>query len=175
MENEECGFDNVFATKAKPVIPVMPIRKSRGGMSDISELTEESVLRVRGEFMSATFEPKITITLKTITLNPSCIRFLSDSQHLTISIDERHRRLFVEPMVDKDNDMNFAHFKIGKNVPRACAAKLCSKLFYIMGWDTEAKYRIEAAFHGFDCEILVFRLDNAVLVLPKASLVKGGT
>jgi len=117
MENEGSSLDTVFAAKTTSIIPVMPVRKSQGGISDYSEVTAESVLRVRGDFLSATFEPKITITLKTITFNPSCIRFLSDCQHIAISIDERHHRLFVEPAVE-GNGMQLAHFKIGKNVPR---------------------------------------------------------
>jgi len=48
---------------------VLPFEIS-SGMSDISELIAETVIRVRGVFMPGTFEPKVTITLKTIALNP---------------------------------------------------------------------------------------------------------
>ena len=170
MKNKRHPLDAVFAPKAEPV---REIRKSKGGIDDYSEVADS--LRIRGEFLSATFDPKITLTSKTITLNTSCVKFFSHCQNVVISIDERHRRLFVEPVVDgDDNSVQWANSQIVRNVPRACAIKLCPKLFYMMGWNPEAKYRVEPKFHELDYEIMVFPLDNAVPVLPKALPVESG-
>ena len=168
MENTENHFDAVFTPKAEPE---QTIRMSRGGISDPSEIKDS--LRVRGEFLSATFDPKITLTLKTITLNTSCVKFFSRWQNVIISIDERHRRLFVEPQTE-DAKMPCTEFQIVRNVPRACATTLCPKLFYRMGWNPETKYRIEPKFQWFDDEIMVFHLDKALPVLPKAVPVRNG-
>ena len=163
-------LDTIFTPKAESV---GTIRESRGGMSDYREVAES--LRVRGEFLSATFDPKITLTSKTITLNTSCVKFFSHCQNVAISIDERHRRLFVEPIVDgDDNGMQWANSQIVRNVSRACTIKLCQRLFYMMKWNPEAKYRIEPTFQWYDDEIIVFPLDKAVPVLPKTLLVESG-
>ena len=169
MKNKRHPLDAVFAPKAEPV---REIRKSKGGIDDYSEVADS--LRIRGEFLSATFDPKITLTSKTITLNTSCVKFFSHCQNVVISIDERHRRLFVEPVVDgDDNSVQWANSQIIRNVPHACAIKLCPKLFYMMRWNPESKYRVKPTFQWYDDEIMVFPLDNAVPVLPKALPVEG--
>ena len=57
-----------------------PTRKRRGGLRDISELTAESVERVCGEFYDPWFDPKVTITYKTMTFNTSCVKYFPTTQ-----------------------------------------------------------------------------------------------
>jgi hypothetical protein len=170
MKNKKSNLDAAFTTKKESVSPV---RKSQGGIRCYSEVTAETVSRVRGEFVSATFNPVVTIAFKSITFNPSCVRFFPDSQHVTVSIDERKRCLIVEPAVEHDdNSLKIANSRNGKNVPRTCTTKLCPKLFYIMQWNPEMKYRITATFQSWDDKNMIFRLDNAVRVLPKGLTVE---
>jgi hypothetical protein len=164
MENEPDYLDPIFSPK------VDTTRRSRGGIRDYSEVTARGVQRVRGVFCSGTFDPRITITFKTITFSPSCVRFFPDCQHVTISIDEETRRLFVEPTADHDdNGLKFAHLefvnrKNGKNVPRKCTTEFSQMLFNFMDWNPEAKYRIGATFQSLDNYIMLFKLDDAVQV-----------
>ena len=96
-----------------------PERKSQGGIQDYSEVIAESVERVRGEFLADARKPKMTIALKTVTFNMTCVNLFTDCQHITINFDKEKRRLFVEPTVAYDETgLKFANFKDSRPVFR---------------------------------------------------------
>ncbi|MDR0327066.1 MAG: hypothetical protein LBI05_02085 [Planctomycetaceae bacterium] len=170
MKSKRSNLDAVFHTRVEPV---RTIRKSRGGISDLSELTAPTVQKVRGEFLSATFNPVVTIACKAMTFNQSCINFFPGSPHVTVSLDVRQRLLVIAPAVDESGDsLQIAHCRNGKNAPRPCPTKLCPRLFYLMRWNPEAKYRIAATFQEYNDQNMTFRLDDAVQILPKAMPVE---
>jgi len=80
-----------------------PERKSQGDISDYSEVTAESVERVRGEFLSDWRKSKITIAVNTVRFNMACVNLFPGCQHITISVDKEKRRLFIEPTVEHDD------------------------------------------------------------------------
>lgn len=139
-------------------------RKSQGGISDYSEVIAESVERVRGEFLSDWRKPKITIGIKTVTFNMACVNLFPGCQHITINIDKKKRRLYIEPTVEYDEtSLKFANFKNGRNVPRISTAEyFCPYLFNHMEWDPAAKYRVLMIYREFDDKkVMIFNLNDA--------------
>lgn len=160
-----------------PVAAAEPVKKGRGGVRDYSETKAKTVQRVRGEFLSDTFKPKITIGWKTVTFNMACVNLFPNCQHVTISIDETNLRLIIEPTKDHDkNGLKFANFKNGRNVPRTCTTRyFCLKLFDFMEWNADAKYRILANFQEFDGKkIMVFNLDESQQVFTETTTGEDG-
>jgi len=142
-----------------------PTRKSKGGIRDISELTAESVERVCGEFYDPWFDPKVTITYKTMTFNTSCVKYFPTTQYFLLLWDVESLRLIAKPTTESEDErcLKVAYFRNGKNVPRKCTKMiLCQELFECMGWDQNVTYRVPADFRRFDKrDYLVFNLDEA--------------
>ena len=148
-----------------PARRTVPFRKSRGGLRDISELTDRTAQTVPGYFLSSTFDPKVTVTYQSITFNPSCVNFFEDCRYFSVRIDDLSLRMIVEPTTEGDkNGLKVAYFRNGKNVPRPCTAKpLCAFLFDLMKWNPEAKYRMKPDFRDYrERNFLVFNLDECV-------------
>jgi hypothetical protein len=120
-----------------------PIKKSRGGISSYDETKTNTVQQVRGEFLSDTFKPRITIAFDSVTFNMSCVNLFPEDQYVVIGVDEQNLRLYVEPcdLYNRDH-LKFANFKKGRNNPRKCMTRhFCGMLFLMMGWNRSAKYR----------------------------------
>ncbi len=157
-------------TPTTPAVVAEPVKTGRGGLKDYKESKAPSVQRVRGEFLSDTFKPKITFSYNTVTFNMACVNLFPGCQHVSFSIDVKNLRLIVEPEGDYDkNGLKFANFKDGRNVPRTCTTKyFCLMLFDFMKWNQNAKYRILTVFQQFDDKkIMVFNLDEAQQVFSE--------
>jgi len=170
MENSFDGaLDKILQPTKKPSIPHQ-IRKSRGGIECLSELEAEGVIKVCNHMLSATFNPRVTISHKSITFSPSCASYFSDCQYFSVKVDDASLRLVVEPTTENDpKGFKVAYLRNGKIVARKCTAKsLCAFLFETMGWHPDVKYRIEPDFRGFDDfankTYLIFNLDEGVKV-----------
>ena len=145
-------------------------KKSRGGYNDYSEIKKGNVQRVRGDFLSATFKPRITFALDSITFNMSCVNLFPKDQHIVINIDEENQRIIIEPCLSYDRDgLKFANYKNSKNNPRKCIARLfCSMIYEMMGWHRSAKYRSMAIFQELgNKNIIVFNLDECLQVFTE--------
>ncbi len=144
--------------------------RSRGGLRDYGEAKGKGVQRVRGEFLSPTFKPKLTLAINSVTFNMSCVNLFPNDQHVIIQVDEANLRLIVEPSVvyERDN-LKFANFKKGKNNPRKCGARyFCAMVFEMMGWNPKARYRCLAIFQQFgDKKVIVFNLDECQQVFTE--------
>jgi hypothetical protein len=160
---------------AKYEVPETPIiaitgQKSRGGLKDYDEARGKDVQRVRGEFLSQTFKPKITIAIDSLTFNTSCVNLFPDDQHVVVHIDENNLRLIIEPVNSHDRDsLKFANYKNGRNNPRKCIARYFGDmLFDLMKWNRKAKYRCLAIFQEFgEKRIMVFNLDECQQVFSE--------
>jgi hypothetical protein len=153
-------------------IPIIAItgHKSRGGLQDYNEARGKGVQRVRGEFLSQTFKPKITIAIDNLTFNTSCVNLFPDVQYVVVHIDETNLRLFIEPANSYDRDsLKFANFKNDRNNPRKCIARYFGDmLFDLMDWNRKAKYRCLAIFQEFEEKrIIVFNLDECQQVFSE--------
>jgi hypothetical protein len=141
----------------------MPVMRPKCGGGFSKACNIKGATTIHPSFFSATFNPRVTITHKSITFNPSCINFFPNCQYFFVCIDEASLRLVVAPTTENDeNGLKVAYFRNGKYFPRPCTAKhLCSALFELMKWNSEAKYLIEPDIRGFsDTEFLVFNLDE---------------
>ena len=129
--------------------------------------------RIRGELLSATFKPKVTFSIDSVTFNTSCVNVFPDTQYIAISIDEKNRRMIIEPCKENDRgSLKFANQKDGKNSYRKCpAGPLCRVVYRFMGWDKTAKYRILGTFLGFGYEqnAFFFNLDETIKILLEQS------
>jgi len=154
---------------AIPIAMTEPGKKSQGEISDYSEVIAESVERVRGEFLSDWRKAKITIAFMNITFNMACVNLFPGCQHITIGVDKKKRRLYVEPTVEYDDtSLKFANFKNGRNIPRISTAKFCPYLFDLMKWDPNAKYRILTIYREFgDKKVMIFNLDDGLEVFSE--------
>ena len=145
-------------------------KKSRGGLSSYDEIDRSCVQRVRGEFLAATFKPKITFAIDSVTFNMSCVNLFPANQHMVINFDESNQRLIVEPCKAYDRDsLKFANPKGEKNKPRKCMARIfCAMIYDFMGWSRTAKYRIMAIFQELgNKQIIVFNLDESLQVISE--------
>lgn len=146
-------------------LPTDTSNKSRGGLSDYSEINKKTVQRVRGDFLCPTYKPRITLALDSVTFNMSCVNLFPNDQHIVISVDEENQRIYVEPTMYYDRDgLKFAILKNKRNNPRKCMARpFCSMVYEMMGWHRLAKYRALAIFQEFgDKKIMVFNLDECI-------------
>lgn len=156
--------------KAVPVAAPEAVKKGRGGIRDYGETKAKTVQRVRGEFLSDTFKPKVTFGYNTVTFNMACVNLFPGCQHISISIDEKNLRLIIEPAPDYDkNGLKFANFKDNRNVPRTSTTRMfCRMLYEFMSWHPDAKYRVLTIFQEFDDKkIMVFNLDEAQQVFTE--------
>jgi hypothetical protein len=154
-------------------------KKSRGGLSDYSDLKKESVQRVRGDFLSPIFKPKITFAIDSVTFNMSCVNLFPEHQHIVINIDEANQRIIIEPSQDYDRDsLKFATFNLKKekNNPRKCMARIfCSMVYDMMGWNRAAKYRCMAVYQELgNKRVIVFNLDECLQVFTEVIESAGG-
>lgn len=145
---------------------------SRGGLSNYSDMKRESVQRVRGDFLSPTFKPRITFAIDSVTFNMACVNLFPDNQYIVINIDEENQRIIIEPCSDYDRDsLKFANYNLKKekNKPRKCIARLfCSMVYDLMGWNRAAKYRCMAIYQVLDDKsIIVFNLDECLQVFTE--------
>ena len=152
---------------------------SRGGLNDYSEIKKEHVQRVRGDFLSPVFRPRITFAIDSVTFNMSCVNLFPDHQHIVINMDEDNQRLIIEPCHSYDRDsLKFANFNLKKekNNPRKCMARIfCGMVYDMMEWNRTAKYRCMAVYQEFgDKSILVFNLDECLQVFTEVIEVDDG-
>ncbi len=169
--------DGRKVTPTTPTVVAEPVKMGRGGLKDYKESKSPSVQRVRGEFLSDTFKPKITFSFNTVTFNTACVNLFPGCQYVSFSIDLENLRLIVEPETDYDkNGLKFANFKDGRNVPRTCRTKyFCLMLYDLMKWNPNAKYRILTVFQQFDDKkIMVFNLDEAQQVFSELVATEDG-
>ena len=153
-------------------------KKSRGGINSYEEMKKDRVQRVRGDFLAATFKPKITFAIDSVTFNMSCVSLFPKNQHIVINIDEANQRIIIEPCKAYDRDsLKFANLKKEKNNPRKCMARIfCAMIYEMMGWNTTAKYRIMAIFQEWgDKQIIVFNLDECLQVFSEVVRSDDGT
>ena len=145
-------------------------KKSRGGLTDYSDIKKESVQRVRGDFLSPVFKPRVTFAIDSVTFNTSCVNLFPENQHVVLNVDEEHQRIIVEPSQIYDRDaLKFALCRNNKNKPRKCVARIfCAMVYDLMGWNRTAKYKCMAIYQEFsERNIIVFNLDECLQVFSE--------
>lgn len=138
------------------------------GLESIRQLDECQV--VRSEFMSPLLRAKMTINFDSISFSASCLRLFSNVEFVQILMYVEKRKLVILPC-DKfaKDSYKWCNYKGDKPVPRTSKCKIfCAKLYDLMGWIPENRYKVQAIYQNLDGrELLVFNLDECEMVVPE--------
>ena len=145
------------------------------GIMSLDELKGLEV--VRTEFTSSVFRPKITINFSSISFNKACVLLLPGVQYVNILIDREKKRIIVLPVHQYAKDaLRWCNIKDGDVRKRECLAKkFGEKMYDMMEWIKENRYRILAYFQEVDgVKLLVFNLLECEMVVPEFVTLPSG-
>ena len=145
------------------------------GISSLDELQNLEVLRT--ELASSFYKPKIIIAYDNISFNKACVKLLPDTQFVNILIDRLKRRIIVLPVHKHAKDaLRWCNIKKGEVIKRTCTAKkFGEKLYDMMRWVKENKYRVLAYFQEIEgVQLLVFNLCECEMIVPDFITTKSG-
>ena len=145
------------------------------GISSLDELQNYEVLRT--ELTSSLFKPKVIISYETISFNKACVKLLPDTLFVNVLIDRVKQRIIVLPVHQYAKDaLRWCNVKKGDVVKRVCTArKFGEKLYDMMSWIKENKYRILAYYQEIEgVKLLVFNLKEHEMIIPDFITTKTG-
>lgn len=127
---------------------------------------------LRKEFSSHKFDAAITVSNSGISFNSACIRFYEHTNHVQILIDENSNQIAIRCCDQyQHNAMQWARNqrKDDKRVPRPIKAfPACERLFKIMGWNQDYRYKILGTRRIFDnADIVLFLMDEAEIFITE--------
>jgi len=167
FRNQQSGYETVYMNKKYETASVTIAdrkRESRCGRCDSSAPKAKTVQHE----LPDTVQPKMTLTFEDMTFNQACVNLFPNIQHVSLCIDKEKLRLLILPTEEHDKDgLHFARVKNGRNVPRRCTTRIfCQKLFTLMKWNPQTKYRIRAFYKVIgNLKVMAFNLDDARQVL----------
>ena len=145
------------------------------GISSLDELQGLEVLRT--EFVSSNFMPRVVISYDNISFNVACAKLLPDTQFVNVLIDRVKKRIIILPahMHAKDA-LRWYNIKKEQIVKRTCTAKkFGEKLYTMMRWVKENKYRVLAYFQEIEgVRLIVFNLEEYEMLVPELVTTKSG-
>jgi hypothetical protein len=147
-----------------------------GGLLSREELNNFEY--IRAEFTTPIFKPKITLDYDNFTLNAACVRLFPESEYVQMLADQHKRRLLIWPCGQFDKDsIKWSNIKNGKPQSRSIRAKmLCAKIFRMMKWVTDYRYKVMAVFQEFDeLRFVVFNLIECEMYVPGEVTSPDGT
>lgn len=147
-----------------------------GGIYSLEELYNSEL--VRSEFLSPTYQAKITIQYTGMVFNAASVRLFSDTQYVQVLVDRKGRRIFVIPAHEfSPCRLKWALLKNGKNQSRNCIARItCAKLFEMMNWIPENRYKIMAVYQVIDgVRLIVFNLIECEMLVTETIQKGDGT
>lgn len=178
METSEAitaANQEVSAARLNPQQPQTP-KPVEKGIADLGELQNLEVLRA--EFASSTFKPKVILSYETISFNKSCLNLLPDTRFVNVLIDRSKKRIIILPVSKhaKDALQWCGVSRTGEVRKRLCTAKkFGEKLYDMMRWVKENKYRILAYYQEIEgVRLLVFNLCEYEMVVPDFVTTKTG-
>lgn len=145
------------------------------GISSLAELQNLEVLRT--ELTSSVYKPKVIIAYENISFNKACVQLLGDTQFVNVLIDRVKRRIIILPANKHAKDaLRWCNIKKGDVAKRTCTAKkFGEKLYAMMRWVKENKYRVLAYFQEIDgVQLIVFNLEEYEMVVPDFITTKTG-
>jgi hypothetical protein len=161
----------------QPVSPQQPVAlSSEKGIANLEELQKLEVLRT--EFASSIFKPKVILSYESISFNKACVKLLPETRYINILIDRSKKRIIILPVSKHDKDaLQWCGISPeGEVKKRVCTAKkFGEKLYDMMRWIKENKYRILAYYQEIDgVKLLVFNLRECEMVVPDFVTTKTG-
>ncbi len=158
----------MHATLAIAQSPPDKAKPTEKGISSLSELKSLEVLRM--EFASSTFKPKVILSYESISFNKACLKLLPGARHVNVLIDRSKKRIIILPVKKhaKDALQWCGVSRDGDVKKRICTAKkFGEKLYDMMQWIKENKYRVLAYFQEVEgVQLLVFNLCECEMVVP---------
>lgn len=124
---------------------------------------------VRSEFTTPVFKAKITFDYSHFALNAACVRLFPENEYVQILADRKKRRLLIWPCKQNDKDsVKWSNIKNEKPQSRSIRAKmLCAKVFKMMNWVIENRYKIMAVYQELDeLKFIVFNLVESEMYVP---------
>jgi len=148
----------------------------QGGVRSLEELYDCEL--VRSEFLSPTFQAKVTVQYSHLTFNAAAVRLFPDTQHIQVLMDRKGRRMIVVPCSEHaPGRLKWAIFKKGKNHSRGCLAKItCAKIYAMMDWIPDNRYKIMAVYQEIqDIRLIVFNLVECEMLVTEVVEKGDGT
>jgi len=145
------------------------------GITNLNELQSLEVLRT--ELASSFYKPKIILSYDKISFTKSCVQLLPDTQYVNILVDRGKRRIIVLPVHKHAKDaLRWCNVRNGGVVKRVCTAKkFGEKLYNMMHWIKENKYRVLAYYQEVEgITLLVFNLAEYEMIVPQFITTKTG-
>ena len=107
---------------------------------------------VRSEYTTPVFKPKITLNYDNVTFNAACVRFFPESEYIQILVDPTKQRLLVWPCDPHTKaSVKWSKMKDGDPKSRKITARiLCAKLFELMNWNIQHRYKIMAVYQELE-------------------------
>lgn len=140
---------------------------SREEMLEAKRLAEESNFSyagyqvVRREFVSHRFDPAMTVKVNSITFNNACIKALVDATYVQFLINPTEKKLIVRPCDAGARDaIRWCVIKKDGRKSRQITCKpFAERLFSMMGWDVEFRYRFQGMrIRYYEDEMYLFDL-----------------
>ena len=143
---------------------------------DIEAMEQEELLSdyqvVRKEFFAHTFDAAVTFRFDSLAFNSAAINKLDGSNYVQFLINPSKKKMVVR--MCSEEDKNAARWckadkKTGRKVSRRLTARMfCAKLYDLMGWAPENRYKIQATIMRCEDElILVFDLEETEIFIPR--------
>jgi len=145
----------------------MSEKSKRGGLITLDELNEFAVMRP--EMVQSTFRAKITLEYGAFQANSTLVRLFPESEYILFLSDEKSKRLAVRPCGQYDiGSIWWSKEKNGKLTPRRVSAKYaCAKIFRLMNWNVNNRYKVMAVYQEFpQFNLAVFNLDDIEVYKP---------
>jgi hypothetical protein len=145
-------------------------------IQSLEELNQYQV--IRSEFVSPRLRPKLTFNFDSISFNTSCVALFKDTQYVQLLINSEEKRMVAIPCDEHIKDsLKWCNIKSGKKMPRNIGCKIfAAKLFGMMGWIPENRYKVQAIYQVIDGhELILFNLDEFEMVVPEIVQKSDGT
>jgi hypothetical protein len=171
------GQDELTIPQEVNIPPLLqPQKNVLKGIESLNELQNLEVLRT--EFASSTFKPKVILSYETISFNKACVNLLPNTRYVNVLIDRHKKRIIILPVskIAKDALQWCTIAQNGEVKKRLCTAKkFGEKLYDMMQWVKENKYRILAYYQEIEgVKLLVFNLSECEIVVPEFVTTKTG-
>ena len=122
---------------------------------EIDSFDYEGYQVARGEFFAHLREPGITFSRNKVFVNSACLAKRQDTEYIQILVNPEDKMLIVRPCLEEEKD-SFRWTTGGKKrTPRHITCKVFyAKVFSMMNWDPEKKYRLIGKLIRIDNELM---------------------
>jgi hypothetical protein len=106
------------------------------------------------------------------------VRLFPENEYVQILADQSKQRLLIWPCKQFDKDsVKWSNLKSGKPQSRSIKAKiLCAKVFRMMNWVIDYRYKVMAVFQEIDeLRFVIFNLTECEMYVPGEAISKDGT